>query len=119
MGAHIKFSMEHRYFRDWLEVDVDWNYPFLPRVGEFVNAWIWIEAGKFSRADIEKILNPDGQENLNSEFYRDYTSVYCNFIIYTIVNMESARFIFLETNITFEPACQRVSSLHLRFRRIQ
>lgn len=73
MGAHIKFSMEHRYFRDWLEVDVDWNYPFLPRVGEFVNAWIWIEAGKFSRADIEKILNPDGQENLNSEFYRDYT----------------------------------------------
>ena len=44
MGAHIKFSMEHRYFRDWLEVDVDWNYPFLPRVGEFVNAWIWIEA---------------------------------------------------------------------------
>ena len=40
---------------------------------KFVNAWIWIEAGKFSRADIEKILNPDGQENLNSEFYRDYT----------------------------------------------
>ena len=73
MGAHIKFSMEHRYFRDWLEVDVDWNYPFLPRVGEFVNAWIWIEAGTFSSADIEKILNPDGQENLNSEFYRDYT----------------------------------------------
>ena len=48
-----------------------------------------------------------------------YVPVYCNFIIYTIVNMESARFIFLETNITFEPACQRVSSLHLRFRRIQ
>lgn len=56
MGAHIKFSMEHRYFRDWLEVDVDWNYPFLPRVGEFVNAWIWIEAGKFSRADIENAI---------------------------------------------------------------
>lgn len=35
MGVHIKFSMEHRYFKDWLEVDVDWNYPFLPRVGEF------------------------------------------------------------------------------------
>lgn len=54
MSVHVKFSIEHPYFHDWLEVDVCWNFPFLSRVGEFVNAWIWIEAGAFDHADAEK-----------------------------------------------------------------
>ena len=73
MGAHIKFSLEHQYFKEWFEVDVDWNYPFLPRIGEFVNAWIWIEARKFDRADIGEILSPGGLKSLNSERYQDYS----------------------------------------------
>ena len=72
MGAHIKFSLEHRYFKEWFEVDVDWNYPFLPRIGEFVNAWIRIEACKFDRAVIGEILSPEGLKSLNSERYQDY-----------------------------------------------
>lgn len=72
MSVHVKFSIEHPYFQDWLEVDVCWNFPFLPRVGEFVNAWIWIEAGKFDYADAEKILSSEGLKSLHSEYYRDY-----------------------------------------------
>ena len=70
MGTHIKFNMEHRYFKDWFEIDVDWNYPSPPRIGEFVNAWIWIETGKFDRADIGEILSLEGLKSLNAECYR-------------------------------------------------
>ena len=64
MGAHIKFSTNIVILRIGLKSMEIGITLFLPRIGEIVNAWIWIETSRFSRTDIEKILNSDGQKSL-------------------------------------------------------
>ena len=67
MSVHINFNLDHPYFLEPLQVGVEWKFPFLPRVGESVNAWIWIEETQISRERIEKLLSAEGKESLESE----------------------------------------------------
>ena len=46
---------------------VNWTFPFLPRIGEAVNAWIWIEENEIPREVIEKLLSDEGEKSLNAE----------------------------------------------------
>lgn len=53
MSVHIKFNLDHDFFKEPLSVTVEWKFPFLPRIGEAVNAWIWIEEAQISPEKIE------------------------------------------------------------------
>lgn len=64
MSVHINFNLEHRFFSDSLRVGVEWNFPFLPRIGEHINGWIWIEQLEFGREQIEELLTSAGQQSL-------------------------------------------------------
>lgn len=67
MSVHINFNLDHPFFLEPLRVRVEWKFPFLPRVKESVNPWIWIEEAPISREKIEKLLSSEGRESLESE----------------------------------------------------
>lgn len=71
MSVHINFNLDHPYFREPLQVWVKWKFPFLPRVGESVNAWIWIEEAQISSDKIESLLSTEGEESRNAEIHKN------------------------------------------------
>lgn len=62
--TEILMSIEGPYFKDELDVWVDWTLPFLPRVGEWINSWVWIEGNSFDVEEIKKILTAEGLKSL-------------------------------------------------------
>lgn len=63
MSTDIKFAVIHSFFDNPLEVWVKWNLPFLPRAGEDVNGWVWIDKN-LRREDIMDNLTTEGKRNL-------------------------------------------------------
>lgn len=61
----IKVSIEHSYFLDTLDVWMKWEFPFLPRIGESVSPWIWIEQNTFEIEKLKENLSEEGQKSLN------------------------------------------------------
>jgi hypothetical protein len=56
-----------------LSVIVEWKFPFLPRIGEAVNAWIWIEETQISPEKIESILTTEGKKSRDAQIHRNFT----------------------------------------------
>jgi hypothetical protein len=73
MSVHINFNLDHPYFREPLRVRVEWKFPFLPRVGELVNAWIWIEEAEISNEKIESLLTAEGEDSRNAEIHKTFS----------------------------------------------
>lgn len=69
MSVHINFNLDHPYFSEPLQVRVEWKFPFLPRVGELVNAWIWIEEAVINNKRIERLLTTEGENSYNTEIH--------------------------------------------------
>lgn len=67
MSVAVYFNLDHPFFREPLRVRVNWAFPFLPRVGEKVSPWIWIEEKEIPREVIEELLSGEGKESLNTE----------------------------------------------------
>lgn len=66
MSVHINFNLDHPNFREPLRVGVEWKFPFIPRIGESVNAWIWIEERQIDSEEIENLLTAEGEKRRNS-----------------------------------------------------
>lgn len=64
MKTNIQFSVEHSFFRDLIQSWVEWECPFLPRIGEHVNGWIWIDEKETNRDAIAPFLTAEGEESL-------------------------------------------------------
>lgn len=73
MSIHINFNLDHPFFREPLQVKVKWTFPFLPRVGESVNAWIWIEEAQISNKEIERLLTAEGEKSYKAEIHHKFT----------------------------------------------
>ncbi len=58
----MQFNFLSLYWIDELRVQVDWTLPFLPRIGERIGGWIWINEGRWDQAEIEKMLTSEGEE---------------------------------------------------------
>jgi len=67
MKARINFYLVHPWFHEPLRIPVDWNFPFLPRVGESVGGWVWIKQGKWKQSEVEKELSEEGKQNWESQ----------------------------------------------------
>lgn len=68
MSVRVNLTLIHDYFRDSLVVrDVEWTCPFLPRVGEAVNPWIWIEAKEIKLVDVKNSYPKKGKKHLKKE----------------------------------------------------
>ena len=73
MSVHVNFNLIHPFFKDALRVTVEWDFPFLPRVGESVSPRIWIEESKIKRKEIEYLLSEKGKVNLKAQnFSKDF-----------------------------------------------
>ena len=72
MSVRIDFNLVHPFFREPLYVPVDWTFPFLPRVGESVGGWIWIQQGNWKQSEIEKNLSEEGNESWESHRARQF-----------------------------------------------
>lgn len=62
----ILVSVEHHYFCEPLEVWMTWDFPFLPRIGESVSPWLWIEQHVFEVDKVKKNLTEAGQKSLDN-----------------------------------------------------
>lgn len=71
MSVLVYFNLDHPYFQEPLRVRVEWKFSFLPRVGESVNAWIWIEEAEISNEEIENLLTTEGEKNRNAEYNKN------------------------------------------------
>jgi len=60
----ILFHIDSRFFTEPFSVWVDWDFPFLPRVGEYVNAWLWIKSKHINLSEVKEILTIEGEEDL-------------------------------------------------------
>lgn len=61
----IKISVEHSYFLDTLDVWMKWEFPFLPRIGETVSPWLWIEQNTFEIEKIKEMLSEEGRKSFD------------------------------------------------------
>ncbi len=73
MSVYINFNMVHPYFGEPLQVRVNWKFPFLPRVGESISAWIWIEERQISDEEIENLLTSEGEKSRNAEIHKNFS----------------------------------------------
>lgn len=62
---NIQFCIEHHYFRDALYVWMKWELPYLPRIGETINSWFWIQGGAYDTEKIKELLTSEGEASLN------------------------------------------------------
>ena len=63
----VVFIIESKYFQEDLVVHVDWTLPYIPRTGDYITAWLWINAiTNFDRAD--KVFTKDGCDFLALQF---------------------------------------------------
>ncbi len=70
MSVRINFHFVCDYFRDDdVRIPVEWTFPFLPRVGESVGGWVWIQQGEWKQEEIESRLTREGQKRW--EEYRE------------------------------------------------
>lgn len=67
MSIYINLNLDHPFFREPLRVGIKWAFPFLPRIGESINPWIWIEGKEIKLADIKLLLSAEGEYSLNAE----------------------------------------------------
>lgn len=72
MSIDIIFNLDHPHFREPLRVRVEWKSLFLPRIGEAVNAWIWIEETGISNEEIDRLLSAEGKKCYNEESQRNF-----------------------------------------------
>ncbi len=72
MSVCIYFNFVHPFFREPLRVPVDWSFPFLPRIGESIGGWIWIQQGNWEQEKIEKELSDEGKKSWDSHRARDF-----------------------------------------------
>jgi hypothetical protein len=63
MSVRINFNLVHPCFHEPLCVPVDWDFPFLPRVGESVGGWVWIRQGHWEQSEVEKELSEEGKKS--------------------------------------------------------
>ncbi len=63
MKTDISLSIDHPYFNEPYRTRIEWDFPFLPREGEFINGWIWIDE-RISLKDIKPYLSSEGKESL-------------------------------------------------------
>lgn len=61
--VEICINIEHHYFREPLEVWIRWELPFLPRIGESVSPWFWIEQDPFTIEQIKAQLSNEGRKS--------------------------------------------------------
>lgn len=73
MSVPIYFNLDHSCFREPLRIRVEWKFPFLPRVGESVNAWIWIEETELNNKEIEDLLSAEGEKSRNAEIHKGFS----------------------------------------------
>ena len=59
----VRFIIESRYFLEPIAVYAIWNCPFLPRVGETVSGWLWIESKYIKLERFYNKLSNEGEEN--------------------------------------------------------
>jgi len=64
MSVYVEFQTIHSFFNDPFVVGMEWDFPFLPRIGETVNPWIWIKAKEIKMSDLENYLTEEGKKNL-------------------------------------------------------
>ena len=62
--VRILFHIDSRFFTEPFTVWVDWDFPFLPRVGEYVNAWLWIKSKYIKLSNVKEILTTEGEKDL-------------------------------------------------------
>ena len=60
MAVNVQFCIEHHYFCDALYVWMKWEFPFLPRIGESVSPWFWIEEGTYDPDKIKSMFTSEG-----------------------------------------------------------
>ena len=65
-NVKILFHIDSRLFLDCFTVWVDWKYPFLPRIGDYVNGWNWIESEHIDISKLDAILTDEGTESLKN-----------------------------------------------------
>ncbi len=73
MRTYIIFHLDHPYFIEPLRIRVEWKCLFLPRIGESINAWIWIEEAEISKEKVECLLSEEGRKSYNDEFRNNST----------------------------------------------
>ena len=59
--------IENPYFGDELGVftfSFQWDFPFLPRIGENISPWVWMKHLDLSK--VEKLLTDKGKQNYKS-----------------------------------------------------
>jgi len=55
------FHIYSEYFKEPLTVWVDWDFPYMPRTGEYVNGWIWIESEHLNMSEVEDLITEEGK----------------------------------------------------------
>lgn len=63
--VNIKVCIDHRYFLEPLVVWMKWEFPFLPRIGESVSPWLWIEQNTFEEDRIYEKMSEEGRKSWN------------------------------------------------------
>lgn len=58
--VNIKLNIDHHFFLEPLELWIKWEFPFLPRIGESLSPWLWIEQNIFQKDKIKEILSEEG-----------------------------------------------------------
>jgi hypothetical protein len=61
-GIDVCLAINDDYFMEPLEVWVKWAFPFLPRTGEHINGWVWIDEVDFEEMNVEEFLTQEGFE---------------------------------------------------------
>jgi hypothetical protein len=76
----IQFCIEHPLFLSPFHVWVEWLFPFLPRVGETVDSWLWIESKYMYMENCKKILTKEGDIAFNSsgDDFKDWLATIAN-----------------------------------------
>ena len=65
----IEFCIDFPIFLSTPHIWVDWSFPHIPRVGEFINPLIWLESPNCNLAKLIDCLHPEDKENVgNSDF---------------------------------------------------
>jgi hypothetical protein len=62
----VCFAFEHEYFGEPLEVWVKWGFPFLPRQGEYIGGWIWIDSEDYNEEYVMNVLTDEGLEDFKN-----------------------------------------------------
>jgi hypothetical protein len=84
-SVFVCFSLDSRYFSEPVDVFAKWEYPYLPRVGETVSGWLWIESEHINLSRLYENLSPEGlqyfkQSNLDFVNWLYELSMECDYV---------------------------------------